>query len=53
MNGLVPLKRVVDDNLKVRVTADGSGVALANVEMSMNPCDAIAVSIGPDSAQAP
>src|SRR5262245_10001359 len=40
---LVPVKRVVDFNVKVRVKADGSGVELANVKMSMNPFDEIAV----------
>jgi electron transfer flavoprotein beta subunit len=40
---LVPIKRVVDYNVKVRVKADGSGVDLANVKMSMNPFDEIAV----------
>jgi electron transfer flavoprotein beta subunit len=40
---LVPVKRVVDYNIKVRVKADGSGVDLANVKMSMNPFDEIAV----------
>jgi electron transfer flavoprotein beta subunit len=40
---LVPVKRVVDYNVKVRVKADGSGVELANVKMSMNPFDEIAV----------
>src|ERR1700740_2679358 len=39
----VPVKRVVDFNVKVRVKADGSGVELANVKMSMNPFDEIAV----------
>ena len=43
MKVLVPLKRVVDYNVKVRVKADGSGVDLANVKMSMNPFDEIAV----------
>src|SRR6266498_3310235 len=43
MKLLVPVKRVVDFNVKVRVKADGSGVALANVKMSMNPFDEIAV----------
>src|SRR5438046_9300715 len=43
MKLLVPLKRVVDFNVKVRVKADGSGVELANVKMSMNPFDEIAV----------
>jgi electron transfer flavoprotein beta subunit len=40
---LVPVKRVIDYNVKVRVKADGSGVDLANVKMSMNPFDEIAV----------
>jgi electron transfer flavoprotein beta subunit len=40
---LVPVKRVVDYNVKVRVKADGSGVDIANVKMSMNPFDEIAV----------
>jgi len=40
---LVPVKRVVDYNVKVRVRADGGGVELANVKMSMNPFDEIAV----------
>jgi electron transfer flavoprotein beta subunit len=40
---LVPVKRVVDPNVKVRVKADGSGVDLVNVKMSMNPFDEIAV----------
>jgi electron transfer flavoprotein beta subunit len=43
MKVLVPVKRVVDYNVKVRVKADGSGVDLANVKMSMNPFDEIAV----------
>jgi electron transfer flavoprotein beta subunit len=43
MKILVPVKRVIDYNLKVRVKADGSGVDLANVKMSMNPFDEIAV----------
>ena len=43
MKILVPVKRVVDYNVKVRVKADGSGVDLANVKMSMNPFDEIAV----------
>src|SRR3984893_14156749 len=43
MKVLVPVKRVVDYNVKVRVKADGSGVELANVKMSMNPFDEIAV----------
>jgi len=40
---LVPVKRVVDYNIKVRVKSDGSGVDLANVKMSMNPFDEIAI----------
>jgi electron transfer flavoprotein beta subunit len=40
---LVPIKRVVDFNVKVRVKSDGSGVELANVKMSMNPFDEISV----------
>jgi len=40
---VVPVKRVIDYNVKVRVKADGSGVDLANVKMSMNPFDEIAV----------
>ncbi|MEQ1937863.1 electron transfer flavoprotein subunit beta/FixA family protein [Mesorhizobium sp. CN5-321] len=43
MKLLVPVKRVVDANVKVRVKADGSGVELANVKMAMNPFDEIAV----------
>jgi len=43
MKILVPVKRVVDFNVKVRVKPDGSGVDLANVKMSMNPFDEIAV----------
>jgi electron transfer flavoprotein beta subunit len=43
MKILVPVKRVVDFNVKVRVKADGSGVDIANVKMSMNPFDEIAV----------
>ncbi|MEZ0279703.1 electron transfer flavoprotein subunit beta/FixA family protein [Methyloceanibacter sp.] len=43
MKILVPVKRVVDFNVKVRVKSDGSGVNLANVKMSMNPFDEIAV----------
>ena len=43
MKVLVPVKRVVDFNVKVRVKADQSGVDLANVKMSMNPFDEIAV----------
>lgn len=43
MRILVPVKRVVDYNVKIRVKGDGSGVELANVKMSMNPFDEIAV----------
>jgi electron transfer flavoprotein beta subunit len=43
MKILVPVKRVIDYNVKPRVKADGSGVDLANVKMSMNPFDEIAV----------
>jgi len=43
MKILVPVKRVVDFNVKVRVKSDGSGVDIANVKMSMNPFDEIAV----------
>jgi electron transfer flavoprotein beta subunit len=43
MKVLVPVKRVIDFNVKARVKADGSGVDLANVKMSMNPFDEIAV----------
>jgi len=43
MKILVPVKRVVDYNVKIRVKADGTGVELANVKMSMNPFDEIAV----------
>jgi electron transfer flavoprotein beta subunit len=43
MKILVPVKRVIDYNVKARVRADGSGVDLANVKMSMNPFDEIAV----------
>ena len=43
MKILVPVKRVVDYNVKVRVKSDGSGVDLANVKMSMNPFDEIAI----------
>lgn len=43
MKILVPVKRVVDFNVKIRVKPDGSGVDLANVKMSMNPFDEIAV----------
>ncbi len=43
MKVLIPIKRVVDYNVKVRVKADGTGVETANVKMSMNPFDEIAV----------
>src|SRR5262247_3308091 len=43
MKVLVPVKRVVDKDIKIRVKADSSGVELANVKMSMNPFDEIAV----------
>jgi electron transfer flavoprotein beta subunit len=43
MKILVPVKRVVDKDIKIRVKSDGSGVELANVKMSMNPFDEIAV----------
>ena len=43
MKILVPVKRVIDYNVKIRVKPDGSGVDLANVKMSMNPFDEIAV----------
>src|SRR6478735_9930046 len=43
MKILIPVKRVVDYNVKIRVKADGSGVELSNVKMSMNPFDEIAV----------
>lgn len=43
MKILVPIKRVIDYNVKVRVKSDGSGVETANVKMSMNPFDEIAV----------
>ncbi len=43
MKILVPVKRVVDYNVKIRVKADGTGIELANVKMSMNPFDEIAV----------
>jgi len=39
MKIVVPVKRVVDKDIKIRVKADGSGVELANVKMSMNPFD--------------
>ena len=43
MKILVPVKRVVDFNVKIRVKPDGSGVELANIKMSMNPFDEIAI----------
>ena len=43
MKVLVAVKRVIDFNVKVRVKADGTGVETANVKMSMNPFDEIAV----------
>ena len=43
MKVLVPVKRVVDYNVKVRVKSDGTGVDIANVKMSMNPFDEIAI----------
>ena len=43
MKVVVPVKRVVDYNVKIRVKSDGSGVELANVKMSMNPFDEIAI----------
>src|ERR1700739_2397046 len=43
MKILVPVKRAIDKDVKIRVKADGSGVDLANVKMSMNPFDEIAV----------
>lgn len=43
MKILVPVKRVTDYNVKIRVKADGSGVDLNNVKMSVNPFDEIAV----------
>ena len=43
MKVVVPVKRVIDYNVKVRVKGDGSGVDLANVKMSMNPFDEIAI----------
>ena len=46
MKVLVPVKRVLDYNVKPRVKADGTGVDLANVKMSMNPFDEIAVEEG-------
>jgi electron transfer flavoprotein beta subunit len=46
MKVLIPVKRVVDYNVKVRVKSDGTGVDIANVKMSMNPFDEIAVEEG-------
>jgi electron transfer flavoprotein beta subunit len=43
MKVLVPIKRVVDYNVKIRVKSDQTGVDLANVKMSMNPFDEIAI----------
>ena len=43
MKIIVPVKRVVDYNIKIRIKSDGSGVELANIKMSMNPFDEIAV----------
>ncbi len=43
MKIVVPAKRAVDYNVKIRVKADGSGVELSNVKMSMNPFDEIAI----------
>ena len=43
MKVLVPVKRAVDYNVKIRVKADGSGVELNNVKMSINPFDEIAI----------
>jgi len=43
MKALVPIKRVIDCNVKVRVKAEGIGIDLANVKMSMNSFDEIAV----------
>ncbi len=51
MKILVPVKRVVDYNVKVRVKSDGTGVDIANVKMSMNPFDEIAVSCGVTQCQ--
>ena len=45
MKVLVPVKRVVDYNVKVRVKSDGTGVDIANVKMSMNPFDEIAIEV--------
>src|ERR1700690_740435 len=46
MKILVPVKRAVDKDVKIRVKADGSGVELGNVKMSMNPFDEIAIEEG-------
>jgi len=43
MKVIVPVKRVVDNNVKVRIKADFSGVERTNIKMSMNPFDEIAV----------
>ena len=43
MKVIVPIKRVVDYNVKIRVKSDQTGVDLANVKMSMNPFDEIAI----------
>src|SRR5690242_6364824 len=43
MKILVPIKRVIDFNVKIRVKADGSGIETANIKMSMNPFDEIAI----------
>ena len=43
MKALVPVKRVVDYNVKISVESDGSGVDLVNVKMSMNPFDEFAI----------
>jgi electron transfer flavoprotein beta subunit len=51
MKVLVAVKRVVDYNVKVRVKSDGTGVDIANVKMSMNPFDEIAVSCGVTQCQ--
>jgi electron transfer flavoprotein beta subunit len=48
MKILVPVKRVIDYNVKVRVKADQTGVELANVKMARNPFDEIAVEQGND-----
>ena len=45
MKVLVPVKRVIDYNVKIRVAGDGSGVETANVKMSINPFDEIAVDV--------